>query len=359
MSRPIRALIHLNALRHNFRRARKAAPHSRAMAVVKADGYGHGAVRVAKALAADADMFAVASIDEALVLREGGITHPVLLLEGPFEPDELPLCARHGFEIAIHHVSQIEMLTHWSDPQPLRVWLKLDSGMHRLGFPLEQARQTFEGLSGMSAVAPGIRLMTHFARADDRDNEFTREQLARLDRLGLPGERCWANSAAILAWPESHGDWIRPGVMLYGASPFADSSGPEEDLRPTMTLASRLIAINRVPRGEAIGYGGTWRCPEDMAVGVVAAGYGDGYPRELPSGSPVRIGDREVPLIGRVSMDMLMVDLRTHPGARVADPVELWGAKLPIERIATAFGTIPYTLLTGITARVPRQEDHG
>lgn len=359
MSRPIQALIHLDALRHNLRRARRAAPNSRAITVIKADGYGHGAVRVAGTLAAEADMFAVASIDEALVLREGGITHPILLLEGPFEPDELPLCARHGFEIAIHHQSQVDMLAHWPDPQPLRVWLKLDSGMHRLGFALERARSVFERLSSMAAVAPGIRLMTHFARADERDHDFTREQLARLARLDLPGEHCWANSAAILAWPETHGDWIRPGVMLYGASPFADSTGIDEGLQPTMTLASRLIAINRIPRGETIGYGATWRCPEDMNVGVVAAGYADGYPRELPSGSPVRVGDREVPLVGRVSMDMLTVDLRTHPTARVGDPVELWGSNLLIERIAKPFGTIPYTLLTGVTARVPRRDDHG
>ncbi len=359
MSRPIHALIHLDALRHNLRHARHMAPQSRAIAVIKADGYGHGAVRVAHALAADATLFAVASIDEALVLRQGGITQPLLLLEGPFEPAELPLCAEFGLQITIHHRCQIDMLERWTAPQALPVWLKLDSGMHRLGLALEHASEVYQRLAGLPAVAPGIRLMSHFACADERDNPFTRQQLTRLQQLGLPGEHCWANSAAVLAWPETHGDWIRPGIMLYGASPFAHTTGADQGLRPAMSLNSRLIAINRISRGEAIGYGSTWRCPETMDVGVVAAGYGDGYPRELPSGSPVCVGTRTVPLVGRVSMDMLSVDLRTHPGARGGDPVQLWGPQLPIERIAQAFGTIPYTLLTGVTARVPRQEQHG
>ena len=253
------------------------------------------------------------------------------------------------------------MLERTSVESPLRVWLKLDSGMHRLGLAPQAFAAAYARLQQMPAVAPDIRLMSHFARADEPDSDTTVEQMARIGHAthGLDGERCWANSAAVLAWPQTHGDWIRPGLMLYGATPFADRCGTDDGLRPAMTLRSRLIAINRIPAGEAVGYGGTWRCPEAMDIGVVAAGYGDGYPRELPAGTPVWLNGRAAPLVGRISMDMLTLDLRSHPEARVGDPVELWGLELPIERIAEAFGTIPYTLMTGLTARVPRIETDG
>ena len=329
-----------------------AAPGRRVAAAVKAEGYGHGLVRVARTL--DADAFAVACIEEALTLREAGIDRPILLLEGVFEAAELPLCARHGLDIAVHHPEQVLMLERARLDRPLRVWLKLDTGMHRLGLEPETTPAVFKRMRNCPAVAVAIGLMSHLARADERDRDDTRQQWRVFEAAtaGLPGERSLANSAAILGWPGTHFDWVRPGIMLYGASPFVDSLAPAEDLRPVMTLRTRLIAINRLRRGEPVGYGGTWICPEDMDVGVAAIGYGDGYPRHAPSGTPVLVNGRAAALVGRVSMDMITLDLRQHPEARIGDPVVLWGEGLPVERIAQAAGTISYTLLCGVTARV-------
>ncbi|TVR62168.1 MAG: alanine racemase [Candidatus Competibacteraceae bacterium] len=352
MSRATTARLDLGALVHNLRRARAAAPGRRVMAAVKANAYGHGLVRVARAL--DADAFAVAAIEEALILREAGINRPILLLEGVFEAAELPLCARHGLEIVVHHPEQARLLESARLERPVRVWLKIDSGMHRLGLDPERAPAAFQLLRACPAVAPAVRLMSHLARADERDCAYTRQQLHTFETAtaGLPGERSLANSAGILGWPQTHFDWVRPGIMLYGASPFADSLASDEDLRPVMTFHTRLIAINRLRRGEPIGYGGTWTCPEEMDVGVAAVGYGDGYPRHAPSGTPVLLDGRAAALIGRVSMDMITLDLRQHPEARIGDPVVLWGEGLPVERIARAAGTISYALLCGVTARV-------
>ena len=323
-------------------------------AAVKAEGYGHGLVRVAQTL--DADAFAVACIEEALTLREAGVARPILLLEGVFEAAELPLCARHGFEIAVHHPEQVRMLEIARLAQPVRIWLKIDTGMHRLGLEPEMVAATWRRLCDGPAVHPAIGLMSHLARADERDCDYTLRQLQTfaMATAGLPGERSLANSAGILGWPQTHFDWVRPGIMLYGASPFVDSLGPDEDLCPVMTFHTRLIAIKRLRQGEPVGYGGTWVCPEDMNVGVAAAGYGDGYPRHAPSGTPVLLNGREAALIGRVSMDMITLDLRQYPEARIGDPVVLWGDGLPVERIAQAAGTISYTLLCGVAARVRR-----
>lgn len=324
-------------------------------AAVKAEGYGHGLVRVARTL--DADAFAVACVEEALTLREAGIERPILLLEGVFEAAELPLCARHGLEIAVHHPEQARMLETARLERPVRVWLKIDTGMHRLGLEPETAPAVFQRLRNGPSVAAAIGLMSHLARADERDCDDTLGQLRTFEAAtaGLAGERSLANSAGILGWPQTHFDWVRPGIMLYGASPFVDSLAPDEDLRPVMTFHTRLISIKRLRRGEPVGYGGTWVCPEDMDVGVAAVGYGDGYPRHAPSGTPVLLDGREAALIGRVSMDMITLDLRPHPEARIGDPVVLWGEGLPVERIAQAAGTISYTLLCGVTARVKRE----
>jgi len=329
-----------------------AAPRRRVAAAVKANAYGHGLIRVARAL--DADAYAVAAIEEALVLREADIDRPILLLEGVFEAAELPLCARHDLEIVVHHPEQARMLELARLEKPLKVWLKIDTGMHRLGLEPETVPLAFQRLRACPAVAPAIGLMSHLARADERDCDYTSRQLHAFETAtaDLPGERSLANSAGILGWPGTHFDRIRPGIMLYGASPFMDSLGPDEDLRPVMTFHTRLISIKRLRRGEPVGYGGAWTCPEDMEVGVAAAGYGDGYPRHAPSGTPVLVNGREAPLVGRVSMDMITLDLRQHPEARIGDPVVLWGEGLPVERIARAAGTISYTLLCGITARV-------
>ncbi|KAB2931443.1 MAG: alanine racemase [Candidatus Contendobacter sp.] len=354
MSRATTVRLDLGALVHNLRRVRAAAPGRRVAAAVKAEGYGHGLVRVARTL--DADAFAVAGIEEALTLREAGVARPIVLLEGVFEAAELPLCARHGLEIAVHHPEQGRMLEMARLEQPVRVWLKVDTGMHRLGLEPETVPTLFQRLRDCPSARTDLGLMSHLARADERDCDYTHRQLRKFETAtaGLPGERSLANSAGILGWPQTHFDWVRPGIMLYGASPFVNSLAPDEDLRPVMTLRTQLISIKRLRRGEPVGYGGTWVCPEDMAVGVAAVGYGDGYPRHAPSGTPVLLNGREAALIGRVSMDMITLDLRRHPEARIGDPVVLWGEGLPVERIAQAAGTIPYTLLCGVTARVKR-----
>lgn len=355
MSRATTVRLDLGALAHNLRRVRAAAPGRRVAAAVKAEGYGHGLIRTARAL--DADAFAVACVEEALALREAGIDRRILLLEGVFEADELPLCARHALDIAVHQPEQLRMLELARLERPLRIWLKIDSGMHRLGLAPETTSVAFQRLRDCPAVQPEIGLMSHLARADERDCDYTRQQLQTFEAAiaGLPGERSLANSAGILGWPDTHFDWVRPGIMLYGASPFVNSLAPDEDLRPVMSFHTRLIAIRRLRRGEPVGYGGTWLCPEDMNVGVAAAGYGDGYPRHAPSGAPVLINGRAAALVGRVSMDMITLDLRQHPEARIGDPVLLWGEGLPVERIAQAAGTISYTLLCGVTARVRRE----
>lgn len=350
--RPATAVIDLAALRHNLGLARRRAGGARVVAVVKANGYGHGAARLVPALTA-ADMLGVACIEEALALREAGARQPILLLEGVFTADELPLCARHGFEIAVHEPGQLRMLEAAALERPLTVWLKVDSGMNRLGFRPEVAAEVYRRLGDCAAVAK-VRLMTHFANADEPADPATREQIARFAAAaeGLPAERSFCNSAGLLLWPQAHADWVRPGVMLYGVSPVAGRTGADEGLQPVMTLKTALIAVKEVRRGERVGYAGTWAATEDSRIGIAAIGYGDGYPRHAPSGTPVLVAGRPASLAGRVSMDMVAIDLSAHPDAAVGDPVVLWGEGLPVETIASAVGTIAYELLCGITGRV-------
>lgn len=353
MARPTCAHIHTDALRHNLAQARALAPDSRVMAVVKADGYGHGLERVARALAG-ADAFGVAALSDAERLRAAGLSQPVVLLSGFDEPDDLPQLRRLGVETVVHHISQIEMLEQAAPGEPVRCWLKVDSGMHRLGFAPEQVRDAYARLSAAPAVADGIVLMNHFASSDEFDNPQTPQQIAAFNAAieGLSGARSLSNSAAVLGWPDAHAGWIRPGGLLYGISVVEGRTGADFGLRPAMTLSTRLIAVNRVRRGERIGYAATWECPEDMWVGVAAIGYGDGYPRAAPSGTPVLVRGQETQLIGRVSMDLMTIDLRGIDAPAVGDPVELWGPALPVERIAAASATIGYELTCSITRRV-------
>ena len=350
--RPAKAVIDLAALRHNLREARRRAGGARVAAIVKADAYGHGAARVLPALA-EADMLGVACIEEALALREAGAVHSILLMEGVFEADELPLCARLDFQVAVHEPGQIAMLEAARLDRPLTVWLDLDTGMNRLGLPPEQAAEAYTRLSVCPAVAE-VRLMTHFASADEPSDPATRRQIERFaaaaGRLGLA--RSFCNSAGILAWPEAHAEWIRPGVMLYGISPLPGRTGPEEGLRPVMTLTTGLIELREVAPGEAVGYGATWRAAAPSRIGIAAMGYADGYPRHAPSGTPVLVNGQPTVTVGRVSMDMLAVDLSDQPGARLGDPVLLWGQGLPAERVAAAAGTIAYELLCRLGRRV-------
>lgn len=353
MSRSVRAVIDLAALRHNLAQVRASAPAARVMAVVKANGYGHGLRETATALLS-ADAFAVSCLNEALCLREAGLLHPIVLLEGFFDAAELRAIAAHRLDIVVHADWQLEVLERARLPHPLRVWLKVDSGMRRLGFSPQRVPAVLERLRA-SGVAGEIRLMTHLARADDRDSDYTAVQLAAFGEAsaGLPFERSIANSAGVLAWPETHADWVRPGIMLYGASPFADASAEQSGLRPAMTLTGRLIAIHQLRRGDAVGYAGTFVCPEDMPVGVVSIGYGDGYPRHAPSGTPVLVNGQRASIVGRVCMDMVCIDLRgLAQMPQVHDSVAMWGAGLPIEEVATVCGTISYELMCRLTDRV-------
>jgi alanine racemase len=352
--RPARALIDPGALRHNFARVRAYAPLARVMAVIKANGYGHGLVWAAKTLR-EADAYGVASVEDGVALRDAGVSQPIVLLEGFFHPDELPALARYRLEAVVHHESQLWDLEHASKiEQPVDVWVKVDTGMHRLGFAPEAVPDVVRRLK-VCMAAGRVRVMSHFPTADNRFDTTTPYQIKLFEELtqNLNAERSLANSAGVVNWPSSHFEWVRPGIMLYGVTPMIGMSAQELDLKPVMTLAS---AVNPRRKGDAIGYGGDWICPEDMPVGVVAIGYGDGYPRHAPAGTPVLIHGARVPLVGRVSMDMVMVDLRELPDAKVGDPVTLWGAGLPVEEIAALTGTIAYELLCCVTARVPRIE---
>ncbi|NNJ93887.1 MAG: alanine racemase [Halobacteria archaeon] len=352
MTRPARACIDLHALRHNFQRVRQAAPGSRVMAIIKANAYGHGLLRVAQSLPG-ADAFGVVSPEEGITLRESGFDRRIVLLEGLFTPDDIALVAGYHLDIVVHHASQLDMLEQAAISRPVDVWLKLDTGMNRLGFDPDAAANIVARLQSLEQVAT-VRFMTHFACADEPDNDTTAVQSDRFNRAldMLEGERTLANSAAILAWPDTCADWVRPGIMLYGASPLAGERAAALDLQPVMTLKSRLIAINACRQGDAVGYGGDWRCPEDMPVGVAAIGYGDGYPRHAGSGMPVLVNGRRAGLVGRVSMDMICLDLRGHDSPAVGDEVVLWGDSLPVEEIAAGAGTISYELLCGISHRV-------
>ena len=352
MSRAATALIDLRALQANLQTVRQRCPAARILAVIKANAYGHGMVRVARVLG-QADAFGVASIDEALCLRAAGIRHPVVLLEGFFEAAELPLIAREQFAIVIHDSQQLQILEAFPLERPLTVWLKIDSGMHRLGFSIDKAATAYERLRRCSQVAD-IVLMSHLACADERTSPVTPRQMNVFNATveDLAGPRSMANSAGILYWPETHAQWVRPGIMLYGASPCSDRVGAEDGLQAVMRLQSVLIAVRHCRCGEAVGYGGSWCCPEDMPLGIVAIGYGDGYPRKISADAVVLIAGRRVPIVGRVSMDMLTVDLRSCPEAHCGDPVILWGADLPVEEVASWAGTISYELLCAVSSRV-------
>lgn len=353
MSRATVATIHLGALRRNLARVRERAGGARIMAVVKADGYGHGLERVARALL-DADAFGVAALGDGLRLRAAGIATRVVVLSGPDEPADLAEFRRLRLDAVIHHEAQVRWLEADRDPRTLRVWLKIDSGMHRLGVPPDQVTPMLARLRALANVDVDVGLMTHFAASDEFDRPLTGEQITRFEgaTAGLPGPRSLANSAAVLHWPAARGDWIRVGGLLYGLSVIDGKSGRDLGFEPAMTLSTKLIARNVVARGEAIGYAATWRCPEDMPVGVAAIGYGDGYPRNVGAGTPVLIGAARAAIVGRVSMDLITIDLRGTPQAQVGDRVVLWGRDLPVEEVAVHAGTISYDLTCGMTRRV-------
>jgi alanine racemase len=351
MARPIQAHINLSALENNLRVARRAAPSARIMAVIKADGYGHGLLRTAEALSA-ADGLALLDIQDAVQLREAGFRQTILLLEGAFDAVDMAIIARYDLACVIHSAWQIAMLDGYPGREKLDVWLKVNSGMNRLGFAPRQAAQAMEQLRRHRAVR-SITLMAHFANADEARG--IAEPLALFNDFAAPYRiaRSLANSAALLRYPETHGDWVRPGLMLYGASPFTDVSAQQLGLQAAMTLRSRIIAIQELCAGDEIGYGGLFRADREMRVGIVACGYADGYPRHAPGGTPVLVDGQRTQTLGRVSMDMLYADLSKLPQAGVGSTVTLWGDGLPIEDVARAAGTVSYELMCALAARVP------
>ena len=360
MSRLAVARVHARALQANLERARALAAPARVMAVIKADGYGHGLERAARAFAS-ADAFGVAAIADGMRLRAAGFRQRIVVLSGPDAPGDLAELRRLELEAVIHHDSQLD----WLEAEPagalLRIWLKVDSGMHRLGFAPDAVRAAHARLVALPGVHPEIALMTHFAASDEFANDQTARQVTAFDAatVGLPGPRSLSNSAGLLSWPAARGDWVRIGGLLYGQSVVVGKTGADFGFAPAMTLATRLIAINRVARGGRVGYAGAWTCPEDMPVGVAAIGYGDGYPRSAAAGTPVLLRGRRVPLIGRVSMDLITLDLRGMPDAAIGDEVVLWGDGLPAEEVATHAGTISYVLTCGLTRRVLFVEGNG
>lgn len=347
------AEIDCQALRHNLQQIRRLAPKSRLITVVKANGYGHGLLETANILE-DADCFGVARISEALKLRSGGIVKPILLLEGFLFERDLPLLVANNIDTVVHCIEQLEALEQAKLERPIKVWMKLDTGMHRLGVLPEQADDFYQRLSACTNVVQPVNLMSHFGRADEPECGMTERQLACFEKFvaGKPGQKSIAASGGILLWPSSHYDWVRPGIISYGVSPlpvpFADTLG----LKPAMTLKSGLIAVRDHQAGQPVGYGSTWVSERNTRLGVVAIGYGDGYPRSAPSGTPVLINGRQVPIVGRVSMDMISVDLGPDATDRVGDEAILWGEGLPVEIIAEYIDLSPYELITKLTSRV-------
>ncbi len=352
MTRPAEAVINVENFRSNFLAAKRYAGSARVMAVVKANGYGHGAAILAAAIP-EADAFGVASLDEALALRKTGVRQPIVLLSGFFADTELSEISAHHFEIVVHSEQQVASLLQARLPSPLKVWLKLDTGMHRLGFSPAKFAAQYLRLNASKNVA-AIRLLSHFACADNPADKFNKQQIDLFygTALGLKGEISLANSAALISMTISRADWVRPGIMLYGANPFVSEHPVADRLRAVMTLKSRVVAIRDVPVGGTVGYAQTWVAERPSIVGTVAIGYADGYPRHAPNGTPVLVNGRHVPLVGRVSMDLISVDLTDSPTAHVGDEVILWGAGLPAWEVANWADTIAYELFTGVTRRV-------
>ena len=354
MPRPIRASFKLSAFRHNLAVVRRHAPQARAWAVVKANAYGHGIGRTAASMN-DADGFALLDLDEAVRLREAGHANPILLLEGFFQPADLVSIDRHALTVTVHDLEQVLMLERAKLASQISVYLKINTGMNRLGFSGAQVRAAYNRLQASGKVS-AVTLMTHFADADGASGVDAQVRRFGEWTAGLVGDISMANSAAILRFPETHADWVRPGIMLYGCSPFVDQSAASLGLQPAMTLSSEIIAIQDVNPGEGIGYSRTFEAKQAMRVGVVACGYADGYPRHAPSGTPVLVAGKRTGTVGRVSMDMLSVDLSATPDARVGSVVTLWGEGLSADEVAASAGTVAYELLCALAARVPQYE---
>ena len=354
MSRPIFATINQQALRHNLAVARQAAPASRVWSVVKANAYGHGLARVWESLATT-DGFALLNLEEAILLREQGWKKPILLLEGFFQPEDLQLIDRYRLTTSVHSNWQIKALANATLSAPIDIYLKVNSGMNRLGFRPEQVSAAWQKLRALSNVGE-MTLMAHFADAENPEGLIAPLQRIEQAAEGLACPRSLANSACTLWHPEAHYDWVRPGIILYGASPSGDwqdiaSSG----LTPVMTLSSEIIGIQQLQAGDGVGYGYRYHATQAQRIGVVACGYADGYPRHAPSGTPVSVDGVMTQLVGAVSMDMITVDLTPCPQAGIGSRVELWGEQVKIDQVAKAAGTVGYELMCALAPRVPVQ----
>lgn len=351
--KPATAKISSFALKHNLQVIKEKAPQSKIIAVVKANAYGHDVIFVSSALEQMVDCFAVARLEEALALRSSGIIKPILLLEGFFNEKDLPILAVNNIETVVHNREQLDALKEVTVPSPIKVWLKIDTGMHRLGVALDEVDYFYNELKKLPQIQPHLGFVSHFSRADELNSDYTELQISRFLEAtqDKEGERSIAASGGILFWPQSHLEWIRPGIIMYGISP-TDSVGANFGLIPVMNLTSSLIAVRHHKKGEPVGYGGIWTSPKDTKIGVVAIGYGDGYPRDVPEGTPVYLNGRIVPIVGRVSMDMLTVDLGANSQDKVGDEVILWGKELPIETVAKFTGILSYELITKLTPRV-------
>ena len=350
MPRPIAANVSVSALKHNLAMVRRYAPESRVWAVVKAHAYGHGLSAALRGFSS-ADGMALVEFDNARRLRTLGWRGPILMLEGPFDAEDVRAAGELGLSLVVHRQAQLEWLRDHEGP-PIDVWIKVNAGMNRLGFVPEELPEVHASLSSWLTVGK-VSWMTHFSDADRQggtDQQFERFELAAAN---YPGGRSMANSASIIDLPDTHRDWVRPGIMLYGASPFSDRSATSLGLRPAMTLRAALIGRQRVRPGETVGYGSAFVAEQEMEIGIVACGYADGYPRHAPTGTPVAVDGLRTRTVGRVSMDMLAIDLTALPHARPGASVELWGEVIPVDEVAASAGTLGYELLCAVAPRVP------
>ncbi len=357
MARPTRALINRDALRHNYATAQRLSGKGNAIPIVKANAYGHGAIMVAQTLAPLAPALGVACIEEAVELREAGIDKPILLLEGFFSAEEVELAAAQNFWTMLQSEEQVAAVESASIPHPLICWLKIDTGMHRLGFQPQQAAELYSRLQAHPNIANDIVLATHFASADDLDSDFTPQQIAlfRECTRGIDAPCSLANSPGLLGWPEARAEWNRPGFMLYGHSPFSVDHAETEALQAVMTFRSEVMAVREIAVGESVGYANTWSAEKPSRIATVPVGYGDGYPRHAANSTPVLINSQRARLVGRVSMDMITVDVTDLGPVSIGDEVILWGEDLSANEVAIHADTIGYEIMTRMHNRVPRE----
>ncbi|MGL5742759.1 MAG: alanine racemase [Legionella sp.] len=354
MSRPTKLVIEPKALLHNLAQIRRFAPGKKVIAMIKANAYGCGVHIVAPILEGHVDAFGVACIEEALVLHKIGIRTHCILFQGVFSPDEFKTAAQHQFGCVIHQQHQVQWLLNTPLNTPIKIWVKVNTGMHRLGFKPHELQNVMDALLTCPWVDKYIGLMTHMACVDEPEREENFQQISLFESISVKGfrQRSIANSAAIISFPQTHADVVRPGIMLYGVSPFANQTAMDLGLHPVMRFVSAISAVHYNPPLAQVGYSGTWKSEKPSIIGIVAAGYGDGYPSHIADHTPVWVQGKEVPIVGRVSMDMLAVDLTDHPDVTPGAPVELWGAHVLVERIARAANTTGYELLCQISERV-------